>query len=270
MTNIHLVIIDPQFDFCDPSGALFVPGADEDSKRLGSFIDRASREIDDIHVTLDSHQRLHIAHPEFVVDAQGNHPPPFTVITYDDGKSGKYRAANPKLQGMWLGYIKALEDNGRYPYCIWPPHCLIGSPGAAIVDSIREALEDWALRRFATVDYVPKGSSWNTEHYSAVQADVPDPRDPSTQVNTRFVSVLEDADMVIWCGQAASHCVLNTYRDVADNFSDQDAVKKMVLLEDCQSPVPGFEQLAEDGVREMENRGMRVTTSDRLLQELGV
>ena len=38
--NIQLLIIDPQNDFCDPNGALFVPGADEDMKRLASMVMR--------------------------------------------------------------------------------------------------------------------------------------------------------------------------------------------------------------------------------------
>ena len=30
MNNIHLLVIDGQVDFCDPSGALYVPGADDE------------------------------------------------------------------------------------------------------------------------------------------------------------------------------------------------------------------------------------------------
>ncbi len=268
--NTQLLVIDGQHDFCNPSGALFVPGADKDALRLAKFVRRASPAIDDIHATLDSHQRLHIAHPEFVVDGKGSHPDPFIVIDYDSAKAGKWRCANPALQSYWLLYISTLEENGRYPYCIWPPHCLIGTPGQAVVAELMYAFNEWALKRFAVVDWLTKGSSWKTEHYSAVVADVPDPDDPTTQMNMRFVRPLEDADMLIWAGQASSHCVANTYRDVADAFGDPEAIKKMVLLEDCTSPVPGFEQLATDAITEMEARGMRVMTTGALLKELGI
>ena len=32
--KLHLVAIDPQNDFCSPHGSLYVPGAEEDMKRL--------------------------------------------------------------------------------------------------------------------------------------------------------------------------------------------------------------------------------------------
>ncbi len=268
--KVHVVIIDPQFDFCDPKGALFVSGADADARRAANFVRRAAPVIDDISVTLDSHQRLHIAHPEFVVDQKGAHPDPFTVITYAEAVDGRYRATNPNLQTYWLSYLKALADNDRYPYCIWPPHCLIGKPGQAVMPELMEALDAWALSRFGVIDWLTKGSSWKTEHYSAVRADVPDPDDPTTQLNMRFIRPLEEADFLIWLGQASSHCVPNTYIDTADAFSDPGAIAKMLLLEDCTSPVPGFEKLADDAVRDMAARGMRTMTADAALRELGV
>jgi len=267
--SVHLVCIDMQKDFCDPRGSLYVPSAEHDVSRLSRFVRRASPILSDIHATLDSHQRLHIAHPEFTVDSRGAHPDPFTVITHEEGKAGKWRAANPALQNYWMSYLKALEENGRYPFCVWPPHCLIGSPGQAIVPELMDAFNAWVLKRFGVIDWLTKGSSWKTEHYSAVVADVPDPDDATTQLNMRFIRPLEEADILVWAGQASTHCVPNTYRDVADAFSDQSAISKMVLLEDCQSPVPGFDQLATDAIADMESRGMRVMTSDRLLSELG-
>jgi nicotinamidase-related amidase len=40
MKKLHLLIIDPQRDFCDPNGTLAVPGADADMKRLSDMINR--------------------------------------------------------------------------------------------------------------------------------------------------------------------------------------------------------------------------------------
>ncbi len=34
MEKLHLLIIDPQRDFCDTDGALSVPGADKEMERL--------------------------------------------------------------------------------------------------------------------------------------------------------------------------------------------------------------------------------------------
>ena len=54
-----------------------------------------------------------------------------------------------------------------------------------------------------------------------------------------------------------SHCVANTIRDIASNFSD-DQIKRFVLLEDATSSVQGFEKMGEDFINEMVNRGMRL------------
>jgi nicotinamidase-related amidase len=40
--KLHLVVIDPQYDFCDPNGSLFVPEADNDMKRLAVMVERLS------------------------------------------------------------------------------------------------------------------------------------------------------------------------------------------------------------------------------------
>ena len=45
MKKVCLLIIDPQFDFCDPTGKLFVPGADLDMVRLGKFIEKKGEGI---------------------------------------------------------------------------------------------------------------------------------------------------------------------------------------------------------------------------------
>jgi hypothetical protein len=51
---------------------------------------------------------------------------------------------------------------------------------------------------------VTKGSNMFTEHY-AVFADVPDPKDPSTQLNTPFI---EEADVIIFSGERHLNPVL--------------------------------------------------------------
>lgn len=259
--KVHLVVIDPQVDFCDPAGALFVRGADDDIRRLAAMVRRVAPKLADIHVTLDSHRLIDVAHPVFWKDSGGRHPAPFTIITAAEVEGGRWTPTLPGLYRRMLDYVKHLEANGRYPLCIWPPHCLIGSPGHCVAPVLREALHQWEEQRFAMVDYVTKGSNPWTEHYSAVCADVPDPADPGTQINTRFIQTLMEADVVAIAGEAGSHCLANTVRDIANNFGDASYVKRLVLLEDATSPVPGFEHFQRDFLREMSTRGMQVTTT---------
>lgn len=78
--SVHLLIIDPQNDFCDlpaqylpvdpltgqaVAPALPVPGAHADMQRLARFVDATAPALSAVTVTLDSHHRLDIAHPTF-------------------------------------------------------------------------------------------------------------------------------------------------------------------------------------------------------------
>lgn len=240
--QIHLLVIDPQNDFCSPAnGALYVSGAENDMKRLAELVVRIAPKIDDIHVTLDSHHLVHIANPIFWVDSSGKHPNPFTLISASDVKNGVWNTRVPSYTNKSVQYLESLERTNRYVHCVWPPHCLIGTWGHGVVPELFDAVIGWE-KEFAVVDYVTKGSNIWTEHFSAVQAEVPMPDDPTTQMNTVLIDVLEKADEIVIAGEAGSHCLANTVRDIANNFSDASYVRKLVLLEDCTSPVPGFEK----------------------------
>jgi len=289
--NIQLLIIDPQNDFCWPGvqnstgtalsavfpemvkqGALYVPGAEDDMRRLATMVTRLKDKLDDIHVTLDSHHYVDIAHPVFWVNSKGEHPDDyaFTIITKDDVVNGTWRTTNPQFQDRALAYVTALEANSRYPLCIWPPHCRIATFGYAVIQVLSDVLLDWE-KDFAMVDYVTKGSNLWTEHYSAVMADVPDPEDPGTQLNMGLIETLQEADILLLAGEAKSHCLANTVIDIADNFGEEN-IKKMVLLEDCTSNVPDppgttlFTDASEKFVKDMVARGMQITTSEEFLK----
>jgi nicotinamidase-related amidase len=260
----ELLIIDPQVDFCDPKGALYVPGAERDMERLAKMVRRTNDKLDDIHVTLDSHHWIHVAHPIFWKDSRGRHPAVFTRISRADVEQGIWTATVPGMYRRALDYVRKLEENGRYQLTIWPPHCLIGSAGHAVFPCLYQALQQWE-ERFAFVDYVTKGSNIATEHYSAVQADVPDATDPSTQINTELIRILQNADVVAVAGEALTHCLANTVRDIAGNFGDDRFVSKMVLLTDATSGIPGFESVGDAFISEMTARGLQLSTTAEFL-----
>ena len=255
--RLEFLIIDPQNDFSDaPGAALPVPGAGADAERLAGLLDRLGDRIAAIHVTLDTHQLVDIAHPVFWRDTNGQPPSPFTQITVADVERGVWQPFRPEHRPRALAYVRALRDNGRYTLTIWPPHCLVGTWGHGVMPVMAEALRRWEQIRFDRVDYVTKGHNPWTEHYSAVRADVPDPADPGTQLNRRLIQALESADAVALSGQALSHCVANTVRDIADSLG-QEGIRKLVLIEDTSSPVPGFEGLAQQFLADLGQRGMK-------------
>ena len=279
--KVKLLLIDPQRGFMDPNvteeyknfpfleehiGELYVEGAADDAKHIANFIRDKGKEITSITVTLDSQHVNHIAN--YIVWLMQNnngewvHPDPYTLIPVEDMESGKFRTKNPARNREALEYAKALLDNKRYVLCLWPLHCLIGSPGYDIEKRIYAALVEWEIEYGRHVIKVTKGSNYKTEHYSAVMADVPDPRDPTTSLNKSLIDDLEKYDEILIAGEALSHCVANTVIDIADHISE-DAVRKFRMLEDGSSPVPGFEQLAQDFIKSMESKGMeRIKTTE--------
>lgn len=264
--NIQLVVIDGQKDFCNPpndssyQGTLYVDGADQDMKNLSTFIRDHAKRLDDIHLTFDSHNKIDVAHPLFWKNTNNEHPNPFTLITYDDISNGVWLPFHTGYTQRMLDYTKSLEDNGKYVLCIWPEHCIIGSIGHSLHDDLFDAVSYWEESEYAITNKVTKGSNILTEHYSAIQADVPDADDPSTQLNTKLLSTLHECDKLLIAGEALSHCVSHTVRDIADNFS-QDEVKKFTILQDCSSSVTGFEQLGIDFLNDMKQRGVSVAQS---------
>ena len=267
MNQIHLVVIDPQNDFCRPDGALSVPGADRDMDRLAVLVHRMRDKLADIHVTLDSHRKVDISHPVWFRDRDGRHPGPFTRITAADVRHGVWTPTLPSTHARTVAYLDALAATGRYPHTVWPEHCLIGGAGHNVVPDLFDAFSEWS-ERFALVDFITKGSNPFTEHFSALQAEVPDPSDPGTQLNSGLLTTLEEADVILLAGEAGSHCLANTVRDIAAAFSDPTYVRKMILLTDATSPVPGFEAYQDAFIRDMTRLGMQLATTQDVQRTL--
>lgn len=274
--KVELVIIDPQYDFIDVpeefqsstinavtnqvekvKPALAVTGAWDDSLRLAKFIDRFGSAIQQIKVTLDTHQQYDVAHPLFWVDVKGKHPAPFTPITNKEIQDGTWKPVDESKMDYVLNYTKALEDEGLYTLFIWPPHCLVGTDGYKVIQPIMNELMNWEKRYVGRVSYVSKGHNPFTEHYGAFKAEVPMDSDPTTQLNLRLIQSIEASDLIFLSGQALSHCVASTVRQLVANFGEEN-IKKLVLLVDTSSSVTGFEKNGEDFVKEMESKGMKI------------
>lgn len=276
----HLVIIDPQNDFCDlPESecpvvggvrqvpALPVPGAHADMLRVADLIREGGKGLADISITLDSHQRVDIGHPTFWKQGGDGPVTAFTQIAAADVREGRYLPRRADALVRVLAYLDALEAAGRYVHMVWPVHCEIGTWGNNVHDGVRRAYNQWEEERVCVVNKVVKGTNPWTEHYSAIKAEVPDVEDDSTQVNDAFVSRLKSADRVLITGEAGSHCVKATTEHIVENFDGAD-LGKLVLLTDCMSPVTGFERQYQEFIDEMRQRGLQISTSKEILAAL--
>ena len=75
-----------------------------------------------------------------------------------------------------------------------------------------------------------------------------------------LVDALKTYDKVLICGQALSHCVNYTTRDLADLWPEAE-LSKLVVLTDAASNVPGFEAEGEKFVKEMTEKGLTMSTT---------
>jgi len=277
--RIHLVIIDPQNDFCDLPDAylpatttvqariapsLPVAGAHADMLRIAALIDAAGDALTDISVTLDSHQHIDIAHPTFWKDGNGDGIGPFTQITAADVRSGRFL---PRIAGALsrvLAYLDQLEATGRYTHMVWPVHCEIGTWGHNVHRDVLAAYNRWEEATLRTVSKVVKGTNPWTEHFSAIRAEVPDPADAATEPNAAFIAQLREADRILITGEAGSHCVKAT----AEHIAEQLGAQRLTLLVDCMSPVSGFEGPYRDFVEAMRAQGATIATTTDILPSL--
>ncbi|KAI2488795.1 hydrolase [Fragilaria crotonensis] len=282
-----LLLIDLQKDF-HPDGSLAIPTADDDAKRIVQLIRNHSSSIDRVVATLDSHHKLHIAHPCFWWDAEEKyHPDPFTIISHDDVLSGKWKPrsklalldsdltafevptkdgsndATLDLQEYAKEYTKRLEAKGRFKLCIWPEHCLIGTDGHSMVDNVRRALNDWSDATGGSVEFVWKGQNLLTEMYSALEADVPVSKE--TSFNEPLLESLLTSKKLLVCGQAMSHCVNYTLRDIVHRWPSERR-NEITLLTDCASAVPGFEDAAEQFQEDMKEAGVCLAVAANAFQ----
>jgi len=80
-TRTAVLLIDMQVDFIHEDGALSVPGAIADTRRTIEWIYANVGQITTIFASLDSHLPMQIFSPSWWVNAEGQAPQPYTVIT---------------------------------------------------------------------------------------------------------------------------------------------------------------------------------------------
>lgn len=276
---VHLLIIDPQNDFCDLpdtyrpldaatgerlQSALPVPGAHADMQRLARFIGASIPQLDQITVTLDSHHRLHIAHPGFWQTGAGAAVPPFTPITAAQLRAGEFAPRRAQDLTQAQAYLDALEQRGRYTLMVWPVHCELGSWGHNVHADVRAAYNAWEDVHGRVVQKIIKGSNLWTEHYSALQAEVPRADDSATRLNQALINDLDRADHIVIAGEASSHCVRATTEDIAHNLPS-NRPERITLLTDCMSPVGGFAAQHAEFLQAMREHGVRLMDTAQAL-----
>ena len=260
--RICLVAVDVQNTFCIPGFELFVAGrsgtgAVDDSRRLCEFLYRNLGSITAIIPTLDTHRAMQIFHAAWLVDAEGRHPEPYTLVTPEDVASGRWRV-NPAAtesagveadyaQRQLLEYTLKLAERGKYNLTVWPYHAMLGGIGHALVPAIEEAIFFHTIARSSQPAFQVKGDNPLTEHYSIFGPEITEGPEGITIAGTNelLIQQLSLYDAIVVAGQAKSHCVAWTIDDLleGDDARERALAPRTYLLEDCTSPVvvPGMD-----------------------------
>ncbi len=254
--RVCLLAVDVQNTFCIPDFELFVAGrsgsgAVDDNRRLCEFIYRNLGTITQVFPSLDTHHAMQIFHAIWLVDEQGEHPSPYTLISAEEVAAGRWRV-NPAVAaalGLELDYAerhlahytRRLAAGGKYDLTIWPYHALLGGIGHALVAAVEEAIFFHGVARLSSPDFQVKGEQRLTEHYSMLGPEVTEGPDGDLLEgkNRALIERLLEFDVVIVAGQAKSHCLAWTIDDLLedDDVQERRLAEHTYLLEDCTSPV---------------------------------
>jgi nicotinamidase-related amidase len=282
--RLCLLAVDVQNTFCVPDFELFVAGrsgtgAVDDNRRLCEFVYRNLGEITQIFPSLDTHHAMQVFHAIWLVDEDGNHPAPFTLVSADDVAARRWRVNSAVAEALGLEadyaerhllhYTRRLTEGGKYDLTIWPYHAMLGGIGHALVSAVEEAIFFHGIARYSNPEFQIKGDHPLTEHYSMLGPEVTEGPDGERlgAKNVELIEKLLTFDAVVVAGQAKSHCMAWTIDDLLEHDEVRERLAhRTYLLEDCTSPVvvPGVVDYTDEAEAAFERyaaAGMHVVRS---------
>jgi len=233
--QVLLLCIDEQNSFME-NGELGVPGAHQDIDNLTRWMYDNIEKITQITVSIDTHNPFQIFHPCWWIDENGKNPPPFTAITLQDLHDGKWKPVVNPIGS--IQYVENLEKLGKKTLVIWPYHCLQGTFGHALENQFSNMVYFHSVAKKSIAERMVKGHDPMSEMYGIVKAEY----DPKNRVNITFLNKIEKFDKIVIAGEAKSHCVLESIKQILDHYQNEPlTTQKIYILEDCMSNISGFD-----------------------------
>ena len=233
-----LLCIDVQKDFIE-GGALAVPGSISDVERITRFIYNNMGGISCIMCSLDTHIAHQIFHPCWWANSAGDHPAPYTTIKYDDVEANLWRPVIGDPRDS-IQYLKELEKvgAGKKNLCIWPYHCINGTEGFTLENEFAKMVYFHSVARKCVDCMINKGTDPYSEMYGIIKPEY----SKKNFLNTPVLTAIEKYDEIYVVGEAASHCLMESVKQIAEHFVNRpDVTQKITVLEDCTSPITGYE-----------------------------
>jgi nicotinamidase/pyrazinamidase len=262
--RVALLLIDEQVDFIHEDGALSVAGAIDDTRRTIEWLFANIGRITTIFASLDSHVPIQIFSPSWWVDKMGKHPEPYTLISHEDARMGRWI---PLYQTQWsMEYTERLEEESRKQLMIWPYHTLLGTAGHSITPALYEAIAYHSAVRQAQPRFITKGTIPHSENYSIFEPEVKLNHLPDGGLNKALLDELAEYERIYIAGQAKSHCVLESVTSMMRYFDGKpEIISKIHLLTDgmssVYSPAIDFEAFANKTLSQYARHGLKLTTT---------
>lgn len=263
--KIAVILVDYQHDFVDPAGTLSVPGAQDDVARFLTWFYASADRITTIYASLDTHLPYQIFYSSWWRNPQtGEHPQPFTVITEEDVLKRVWEPVAASEHEWSRQYVHRLKQEARKELMIWPYHTMQGTLGHMLSAPISEAIAWHSAARAIEPVYIVKGLTLRTEYYGIFGAEIPD--SPASDLNIALLDAVMAHDKVYIAGEAKSHCVLETERQIARYCQHRpELLQRVYALKDCtssvQHPLVDFDAMAETELAQLEQAGMHLIMS---------
>lgn len=207
-----LFIVDPQNDFVDAAGSLYVKGAEEAIDNICKLLCEGG--YDRVIVSQDCHQYYHIGHSEFWKEL----PEPGTEIDITrDLSRGNFTPALCDFETPKDVIRQILEKNAR-SIRIWPHHCLEGSWGYCFPERLVEALNEWSAQHLRNYEVYQKGKDPFCESFSLLDEYTPD---------------LSGTTVFHICGFCKDICVYETFKAIIEKDVLPNYTEEISVIGDC-------------------------------------
>lgn len=240
--NTVLLVIDPNNDFVDPKGSVYIPGADLAMEKLSKFILTKGDEINSIYLSQNSHLKYHITLKSFWTIGPENKgvdlvPKDNTVISALDVKNQIWL---PQFHDYYkvVEYLEQLEAIGE-KNIIRPDNCIYGSWGWCFPDHLVNSLNEWTMMKGGRgYSIVQRGLRREREMDGIFSYKVPR-EDYKPAHSGLLVNILINYERILIAGQAKDEIVANTIRTMLNNslVDIYDVLGKLVFLDDLLTPI---------------------------------
>ncbi len=268
-TKVLLVGIDFQYCFIEDVGSLGVNGSKDDIRRTIAWLYRNCEKVTRVMLSADDHTMQQIFFPCWWSDKNGNNPDPYTIITHNDvmnkiwipnyDKNIPDENAPGKMISYCQEYVRHLEEGKRQKLQIWPYHATSGTFDSNIEAQLSAMVYYHSRYRQNDPFIARKGTDPWSEMYSLIKPEW----SIDNYINQPVLDEFSKYDIVVFTGEAASHCAGLTVLDTAEYFSNKGGRKpQFVVLRDCMSPISGYEEYTEELYNTLQDKyGVLITKS---------